>query len=826
MESRLVSQNKKTAQQKKQNTNALATLEEVAGQSRSKFVAATAMVWLLDKIGIRHEPSYDEGYEHGFEKGRMILEIKDTRDKKPKTTMVDDFLFDAWKLKIPPDVKTRMIRDVEQKLPEKKQPNLNQWQMIFSDSPATNVVAGAGSGKSTTLVLRILLLHHYLGFELDCMTVVTFTKMSQIDFAEKVVEIFSLWNVPHDKDQIGKKVVRTFHSKILDFIREYSGMEGVKAFEFCREKVPTDEEEESIDINPFDAVKTGGYQRQLLSAAYTTVYRRSHDFRVYIEQLYRNSLVQERLSKDDPQVKDSIIHIKKISDRDHDVAKTIENAWRKAGKWPIPGITAQMETITVAKKPFVIHGRVGTTGQAVVLSPQKYPGLDFTRHGAASNIRYEFADKWAVFQVYCQEEVIKLNAENDGTQYIAWLAQKATTAPGFNHQLPGDIKTQELLDSFLSIGSFIENLGLDVSQTVGKLNYQKESIDRAYFDALSEFWIEFDAHLDRQIPRVMTFNKMFALFGERNPNNLKGISSGLLRSMSHLMIDEFQDISPQIVSWLRATFREIRLRGNDLHEDHTAKHSSLLCVGDDWQSIYGWRGSSPLFFINFKDEFKASRYCSVMMRENYRSHQHVIDAAELMVANVTSVEGKKAIASGPSAGNIRPVVILDRDDAALQASAIEMYSAGKSVMVICRSRSNRDALGDALSKLRQVDNKLSEKKRRLSILTYHGSKGLEADAVYLVGDCIHLANSPSKNQIYLIAGMGKDGDQVPYDTAQKEEILRLAYVAITRAAEHCHWYIDPDKKSGSNKPRASSRIGKNKKFFDDRRKVSVAMTAK
>jgi len=428
--------------------------------------------------------------------------------------------------------------------------------------------------------------------------------------------------------------------------------------------------------------------------------------------------------------------------------------------------------------------------------------------------------------VYCQEEVIKLNAENDGTQYIAWLAQKATTAPGFNHQLPGDIKTQELLDSFLSIGSFIENLGLDVSQTVGKLNYQKESIDRAYFDALSEFWIEFDAHLDRQIPRVMTFNKMFALFGERNPNNLKGISSGLLRSMSHLMIDEFQDISPQIVSWLRATFREIRLRGNDLHEDHTAKHSSLLCVGDDWQSIYGWRGSSPLFFINFKDEFKASRYCSVMMRENYRSHQHVIDAAELMVANVTSVEGKKAIASGPSAGNIRPVVILDRDDAALQASAIEMYSAGKSVMVICRSRSNRDALGDALSKLRQVDNKLSEKKRRLSILTYHGSKGLEADAVYLVGDCIHLANSPSKNQIYLIAGMGKDGDQVPYDTAQKEEILRLAYVAITRAAEHCHWYIDPDKKSGSNKPRASSRIGKNKKFFDDRRKVSVAMTAK
>jgi hypothetical protein len=66
------------------------------------------------------------------------------------------------------------------------QPSAAQWKMIFSDTPSTSVVAGAGAGKSTSLVLRILLLTHYLGFELSSMTVVTFTRESRKDFHRKL----------------------------------------------------------------------------------------------------------------------------------------------------------------------------------------------------------------------------------------------------------------------------------------------------------------------------------------------------------------------------------------------------------------------------------------------------------------------------------------------------------------------------------------------------------------------------------------------------------------------------------------------------------------
>jgi hypothetical protein len=54
-------------------------------------------------------------------------------------------------------------------------------------------------------------------------------------------------------------------------------------------------------------------------------------------------------------------------------------------------------------------------------------------------------------------------------------------------------------------------------------------------------------------------------------------------------------------------------------------------------------------------------------------------------------------------------------------------------------------------------------------LTYHSAKGLQADAVFLLGDCQHLTSSPYKNQVYRMAGLGKASDSEPYDNAQKDE---------------------------------------------------------
>jgi superfamily I DNA/RNA helicase len=116
-----------------------------------------------------------------------------------------------------------------------------------------------------------------------------------------------------------------------------------------------------------------------------------------------------------------------------------------------------------------------------------------------------------------------------------------------------------------------------------------------------------------------------------------------------------------------------------------------------------------------------------------------------------------------------------------------------------------------------VDSSLPYDERRLKQLTYHSAKGLQADAVFLLGDCQHLTQSPYKNQVYQMAGLGKAGDSEPYDSAQKDEILRLAYVGITRAVSHCYWYVEGQDSSAVNMPKASDRIGSGKAFFADHR---------
>jgi superfamily I DNA/RNA helicase len=107
--------------------------------------------------------------------------------------------------------------------------------------------------------------------------------------------------------------------------------------------------------------------------------------------------------------------------------------------------------------------------------------------------------------------------------------------------------------------------------------------------------------------------------------------------------------------------------------------------------------------------------------------------------------------------------------------------------------------------------------RRLKQLTYHSAKGLQADAVFLLGDCQHVTSSPYKNQVYRMAGLGKAGDSEPYDNAQKDEVLRLAYVGITRAVSHCYWYVEKPEGQALNVPKASERVDGKKAFFDDQR---------
>ncbi|MCB2255138.1 UvrD-helicase domain-containing protein [Pseudomonas chlororaphis] len=758
------------------------------------------------------EYGFREGKAEGLEQGRQVLLIRDSRSTEHPAPGVDDQLFDDWRLPLTAELKKRIKADVARLLPAHAQPSLAQWKMIFSETPSTSVVAGAGAGKSTSLVLRILLLTHYLGFELDSMTVVTFTRESRKDFIRKLMEVFALWGRPLGLKE-ARELVRTFHSRILPMVRSLPGFERLQAFENLSEGAVAGELD--VDSNPFD-LRINDAQRKHLNACYHALYQRDGRFREAIKPLLRYALQLKELERDHPDVQKRMAVTELAAKRDEELCDTLEDLWFRAGAWPIKGIEPNRQTLEINGSRFHCHGYVPELDAWVVLGfdPRENPQL--SRPGSKLSVRAEWAVKRTLFQAFCRKHLIWLDSYESAKRALSSLAGDASAGPGFDYKVKGELASAPLLDCFVAAAGFIENLGLEVAVAVGQMVFPRDDPDRYFFEALSLFWRALDDHLLDQSPPIMSYNRMFALFGENTPENFKLLSDERLRPMSHLMIDEFQDVSPQIVSWVRASLREIRSRGPAMHVGRGAQRSSLLCVGDDWQSIYGWRGSSPKYFMEFNQEFPSPATTRVMLSENYRSHQHIIDAAEHIVRAAPAIAGKKAKASGAPKEAL-PVAVLDRDDAGLAARLAEHYRKGDSILMLFRKSIDKSLIEKHILPIVNVDSRLPIEERRLKQLTYHSAKGLQADAVFLLGDCQHLTSSPYKNQVYRMAGLGKDGDSEPYDSAQKDETLRLAYVGITRAVTHCYWYVDSSDTQAANAPKASDRVPRGKPFFTDLR---------
>jgi superfamily I DNA/RNA helicase len=758
------------------------------------------------------EYGFKEGKLEGLEEGRQVLLIRDSRNTEHRPPSVDNHLFDDWRLPLTAELKKRMKADVARLLPEHAQPSAAQWKMIFSETPSTSVVAGAGAGKSTTLVLRILLLNHYLGFELDSMTVVTFTRESRKDFINKLIELFALWGQALNLRQ-ARELVRTFHSRILPMVRSLPGFERLQAFENLSHRAQGADEE--VDSNPFD-LRINDAQRQQLNACYHRLFNEDERFRQLIQPLSRAGLQLKELERDHPDVQKRVAVTQLAAQRDEELCDAIEDLWFRAGAWPIKGIEPNRQSFDINGAKFHCHGYIPSLDAWVVLGFDPRENPQVSRPNAKLSVRAEWAVKRTLFQAFCRKPLIWLDTYESSRRVLATLAGDASAGPGFDYKVKGELASAPLLDCFVAAAGFIENLGLDVPDAVGRMSFAKDDPDRFFFEALSLFWRAFEDHLLDQKPPIMTYNRMFALFSEHSPENLKLLSDELLRPLSHLMIDEFQDVSPQIVSWIRASLTEIRSRGPAMHVGRGAQRSSLLCVGDDWQSIYGWRGSSPSYFMAFDKEFPSPSTTRVMLSDNYRSHQHIIDAAEHIVRAAPAIPGKKAKASG-APKPLQPVNVLERDDQALGQRLAEHYRQGHSILMLYRKSSDKSLIEEHIQSVVNVDSSLPYEARRLKQLTYHSAKGLQADAVFLLGDCQHLTSSPYKNQVYRMAGLGKSGDSEPYDSAQKDEILRLAYVGITRAVSHCYWYVEPQEAQAVNMPRASDRVAKGKPFFVDHR---------
>ena len=735
------------------------------------------------------EEGFSQGHTQGLDDGKLIVELRPGTPTTPASPGIKETaLFKDWRFAITPEMAAEIRQDVKHYLPDQP-PSEDQWKMILSTTPTTSVVAGAGSGKSTTMVLRLIVLYHYLKIDLSGLTVVTFTKESKLDFAKKVREVFDLWGYEVSEKK-SLEIVRTFHSRILSFAKSIDGLSDVKAFEFLDNKPGEDEKDGSM-LN----VKLGEIQLDLMNATYQELYETNTEFRSLIGELYQRSLLLAEMNKDHPDVLERQDKAWQMANIDDALCAQLEGLWEAAGYWPIDGIEPAHKTVRLLGKNFRVNGYIPEFDTYVIL------GVDDTEpneikldHQYGWFMRKHVRDKRTLFQAFCSPRVVYLNSYVDASRSVDALKGRINGCPKFQYKVRGEISSSYILEAFFSNASFIENLGLDAIEAVKNMTLYKDEPDTPFFHAMSIYWAAFNDGLLQMSPPVMTFNSMFAMFSERGQQNFRAVPDSVLHPMTTLLIDEFQDVGANTISWVRATFKEIELRGLTAKTLGAPAYASVMAVGDDWQSIYGWRGSSPRFLMEFGKEFRSPKQTQVFMQENHRSHQMVVDAAEAIVNQTPGFENKHGVAVNKRViGNQIPVEVRELDWEHLVQMAEHHYDAGHSILILYRKR---DTKKDAKAKLSDVIERAREDKRDKAIkfLTYHSSKGLQADAVFLLGDCEVTTSSPSRNDFYAQAGMANAGEPCGYDRAQQQEALRTAYVAITRAVTYCYWYISWDEK--------------------------------
>lgn len=228
----------------------------------------------------------------------------------------------------------------------------------------------------------------------------------------------------------------------------------------------------------------------------------------------------------------------------------------------------------------------------------------------------------------------------------------------------------------------------------------------------------------------------------------------------HILVDEFQDISPQRAALLAALRKQ-------------NSHTSLYAVGDDWQAIYRFSGAEMSLTTAFAHHFGDADQCA--LDTTYRFNDRIGEIANLFVQQNPHQLAKPL--NSLSKGDKKSVTLLADDQLEALLDKMSGYvKPEQRILVLSRYHHLRPAI---LEKAATRWPKLA-----IDFMTIHASKGQQADYVVVLG-----------------LQQGKDGfPALARESVMEEALLpqpedypdaeerRLLYVAMTRA-RHRVWLL-------------------------------------
>ena len=285
-------------------------------------------------------------------------------------------------------------------------------------------------------------------------------------------------------------------------------------------------------------------------------------------------------------------------------------------------------------------------------------------------------------------------------------------------------------------------------------------------------------------------------------NDMINNATALVSSCGHrlpwkyVVVDEYQDISVSRAKLIKAIIK------------NTGAH--LFCVGDDWQSIYRFAGSDISLFVKFGDFF--GMHDELNIEKTYRNSQELINVMGAFVQKNPLQKKKQLRSSRSSSSPIVPVVYPSKEHkdvqknygkALLYAITDIAKKSGKnpvSVMLLGRTKYDESLLKTACTEdgvpLLQVKGKGIYKYSAYSnlsfrFLTVHKAKGLEDDYVIILNCKNEKLGFPNQIVDDPILNLVLSSPE----SFEYAEERRLFYVAVTRTRNSTYLLVPEEKES-------------------------------
>ncbi|MFQ6021602.1 MAG: DNA helicase II [Acidiferrobacterales bacterium] len=213
--------------------------------------------------------------------------------------------------------------------------------------------------------------------------------------------------------------------------------------------------------------------------------------------------------------------------------------------------------------------------------------------------------------------------------------------------LPEGFQILDAEDQYRLIRRVLKNLGLDEAYWLPRqlqwfINTQKEEGRRPqHFGDINDSQLRQQVRIYRayeetcQRAGLVDFAELLLRVLElmRENETMRSHYQGRFR---HVMVDELQDTNAMQYAWLKL---------------FAGGHSNLFVVGDDDQSIYGWRGARVENMLTFERDFPGTRV--IRLEQNYRSTATILQAANAVISNNDGRLGKNLWTHGEKGDAIR-----------------------------------------------------------------------------------------------------------------------------------------------------------------------------